>query len=90
MTAMFGVPSVLFGGNNPLYGRTLGYLSEDMGQPMVVFHLWNGSAPGNFSWPPAHEQPLLLAVRFGKGPFRQSFTFTPEGERRGLEAAHPF
>jgi hypothetical protein len=26
---------------------------------------------------PPHEEPLLLAVRFGTGPFRQTFTFTP-------------
>ncbi|MBY8882903.1 hypothetical protein K7862_35515 [Streptomyces sp. PLK6-54] len=82
VTAEFGPPSVLFGGNNPRYGKTLGYLSQDPHQPMVVFHLWNGSEPGAESWPPEHGQPLLLAVRFGGGSFRGSFTFTPEGERR--------
>ncbi|MFE2721614.1 hypothetical protein [Kitasatospora sp. NPDC059327] len=82
VTAEFGPPSVLFGGNNPLYGKTLGYLSEDPRQPMVVFHLWNGSEPGAEPWPPEHEQPSLLAVRFGDGPIRGSLTFTPEGERR--------
>ncbi|WP_240930035.1 hypothetical protein [Streptomyces coryli] len=86
VTAEFGAPSVLFGGSNPLYGKTLGYLSEDPEQPIVFFHLWNGAAePGG--WPPEHEQPLLLAVRFGEGPFRRSFTFTPEGERRRPAAA---
>ncbi|MEU9094255.1 hypothetical protein ACIOEW_19495 [Streptomyces sp. NPDC087901] len=89
VTAAFGPPSVLLGGDNPLYGKTLGYLSEDTEQPMVVFHLWNGSAPGTDSWPPEHEQPLLLAVRFGDGPFRETFTFTPEGERRRPEALCP-
>ncbi|MEU0629618.1 hypothetical protein [Streptomyces sp. NPDC005989] len=91
VTAAFGAPSVLFGGDNPLYGKSLGYLSEDMEQPMVVFHLWNGCAPGTNTWPPEHEQPLLLAVRFGGGLFRQSFTFTPEGERRmpGPDHHHP-
>lgn len=79
----FGTPSMLFGGNNPYYGKTLGYLTENPEEPMVSFHLWNGSAPGvEQSWPPAHEEPLLLAVRFGTGPFRQTFTFTPEGRRR--------
>ncbi|MFF4444550.1 hypothetical protein [Streptomyces sp. NPDC001502] len=82
VTAEFGAPSVLFGGNNPLYGKSLGYLSKDAKRPMVVFHLWNGSEPGTEPWPPKHEQPLLLAVRFGEGPFRQSLTFTPEGQRR--------
>lgn len=89
VTAEFGAPSVLFGGNNPLYGKTLGYLSKDPKQPMVVFHLWNGSEPGTESWPPEHDQPLLLAVRFGEGPFRRSFTFTPEGERRKPTTAEP-
>ncbi|WBP91390.1 hypothetical protein [Kitasatospora cathayae] len=82
VTAEFGSPSVLFGGNNPLYGKTLGYLTEDPQQPMVVFHLWNGSGPGTESWPPEQEQPQLLAVRFGVGSFPGSLTFTPEGERQ--------
>ncbi|SDL30025.1 hypothetical protein SAMN05421806_1266 [Streptomyces indicus] len=87
VTAEFGSPCVLFGGTNPRYGKTLGYLSEDLEQPMVVFHLWNGSAPGAEPWPPEHEQPLLLAVRYGEGPFRQTFTFTPEGLRRKPSSA---
>lgn len=79
----FGAPSVLFGGNNPYYGKTLGYLTGNPEEPMVSFHLWNGSAPGDEpSWPPEHEEPLLLVVRFGTGPFRQTCTFTPEGRRR--------
>ncbi|MFH8385475.1 hypothetical protein ACH4E7_31835 [Kitasatospora sp. NPDC018058] len=89
VTSEFGPPSVTFGGNNPLYGKALGYLGEDPQQPMVVFHLWNGSDPGAVSWPPEHEQPLLLAVRFGTGSFRRSFTFTPEGERRKPTTADP-
>lgn len=79
----FGSPSMLFGGNNPLYGKSLGYLTEKPEEPMVSFHLWNGSAPGaEQSWPPEHDEPVLLAVRFGAGPFRRTFTFTPEGRRR--------
>lgn len=79
----FGTPSMLFGGNNPYYGKTLGYLTENAEEPMVSFDLWNGSAPGaEQSWPSEHQEPLLLAVRFGTGPFRQTFTFTPEGRRR--------
>lgn len=79
----FGTPSLLFGGNNPLYGKTLGYLTGKPEQPMVSFHLWNGSAPeAEQSWPPEHKEPLLLAVRCGTGYFRQTFTFTPEGRRR--------
>ncbi|MFI9788160.1 hypothetical protein ACIHEI_32340 [Kitasatospora sp. NPDC051984] len=79
VTAEFGPPSVLVGGTNPLYGKTLGYLGADPRLPMVSFHLGNGEAG---QWPPPYEQPLLLAVRFGEGPFLESFTFTPEGERR--------
>ncbi|GGV42435.1 hypothetical protein GCM10010245_66570 [Streptomyces spectabilis] len=82
VTAEFGPPSVLFGGTNPLYGKTLGYLPKDPQLPMVVFHLWNGSEPEAEPWPPQPEQPLLLAVRFGGGSFHGSLTFTPEGERR--------
>ncbi|MFE0629443.1 hypothetical protein ACFW3D_21095 [Streptomyces sp. NPDC058864] len=89
VTAEFGAPSVLFGGNNPLYGKTLAYLTDDPQQPMVAFHLWNGSAAGAASWSPEHEQPLLLAVRFGVGSFGASLTFTPEGERRKPEIGDP-
>ncbi|MET8413723.1 hypothetical protein ABZV34_37830 [Streptomyces sp. NPDC005195] len=78
----FGPPSMVFGSSNPYYGKTLGYLTENPEEPMVSFHLWNGGAPeAEQSWPPEHE-PLLLAVCFGTGPFRQTFTFTPEGRRR--------
>ncbi|MDK9498642.1 hypothetical protein QEZ40_003831 [Streptomyces katrae] len=79
----FGTPSTLFGSNNPYYGKTLGHVIENSQEPMMSFHLWNGSAPrAEQSWTPEHEEPLLLAVRFGAGPFRQTFTFTPEGRRR--------
>jgi len=86
----FGAPSVLFGGTNPLYGKTLGFLAEGPRQPMVSFHLWNGNAPGaESSWPPEHEEPILLAVRVGGGAFRTAFTFTPEGERLRSKLAGP-
>lgn len=86
----FGAPSVLFGGANPLYGKTLGYLTEDPEQSMVSFHLWNGSTPdAGPSWPPGREEPILLAVRFGGGAFRTAFIFTPEGERRRPELSGP-
>ncbi|MET9954402.1 hypothetical protein ABZ135_23050 [Streptomyces sp. NPDC006339] len=87
--AAFGPPSVLFGGSNPLYGKALGYVTEDPSEPMLSFHLWNGAEPGTEpSWPPAQEEPVLLAIRCGDGPFADSFTFTPEGKRRRPEAAH--
>ncbi|MFD8392985.1 hypothetical protein ACFV2N_28230 [Streptomyces sp. NPDC059680] len=83
VTSAFGTPSVLFGGTNPYYAKTLGYVAADHCAPMLFFHLWNGTDPDTEpSWPPAREQPLLLAVRRGDAPFAASFTFTPEGERR--------
>ncbi|MFE5597565.1 hypothetical protein [Streptomyces sp. NPDC056549] len=78
----FGAPSITLGGEDPQDSKSLGYLSEEPRMPMVVFHLWNGSASGTNSGPPAHGQPQLLAVRFGDGPFKETFTFTPEGKLR--------
>ncbi|MFD7408692.1 hypothetical protein ACFV7R_39995 [Streptomyces sp. NPDC059866] len=83
VTSTFGTPSVLFGSTNPYYGKTLGYATADRSEPMLFFHLWNGTDPdAEPSWPPSREQPLLLAVRRGDAPFAASFTFTPEGQRR--------
>ncbi|MFZ4150370.1 hypothetical protein [Streptomyces pseudogriseolus] len=82
VTDRFGPPSLLIGGSNPLYSKSLCYLTDDPDSPMVAFHLWNGTEPGpGDGWPPAYDQPLLLAVRHGDGPFRESFTFTPHGQR---------
>ncbi|WP_217708831.1 hypothetical protein [Nonomuraea rhodomycinica] len=79
----FGPPSVLFGGDNPFYGRTLAYATEETTEPIICFHLWNGSSEeSGKSWPPIHREPLLLAVRSGRGAFTDTFTFTPEGRRR--------
>jgi hypothetical protein len=30
---------------------------------------------------PSYDEPALLAVRFGRGAFKDAFTFTPEGSR---------
>ncbi|MFJ6543894.1 hypothetical protein ACIQMP_25045 [Streptomyces sp. NPDC091385] len=78
ITAEFGAPSVLFGGSNPRYGKTLGYLCADLTQPMILFDLWNDGASADAG----RDQPSLLAVRRSDEPFRQSFRFTPEGRRR--------
>jgi hypothetical protein len=84
--AAFGPPSVLFGSNNPFYGKTLAYLAEQSMQPIVFFHLWNGTSRENGStWPPIYDEPVLLAVRFGSRPFKDTFAFTPEGSRRRPE-----
>ncbi|WP_042365850.1 hypothetical protein [Streptacidiphilus neutrinimicus] len=83
VTSTFGPPSIVFGGSNPLYSKTLGYATGEPSDPMLFLHLWNGSEPeAQSSWPPAYEQPLLLAVRRGDAPFSTAFTFTPEGLRR--------
>ncbi|MEU7145571.1 hypothetical protein ABZ942_39425 [Nocardia sp. NPDC046473] len=74
----FGEPSVLFGGTNPRYEKTLAYATADKSDPMVFFHLWNGSDPDTKTWP-KHAEPILLATRYGTGPFAASFSFTPEG-----------
>ena len=84
VTETFGPPSIHIGGGNPRYGQTLGYVSGDVAQPMVVFHLWNGTDPGLQDWP-SHEEPLLLAVRCGEGDLADSLTFTPQGRKRRPE-----
>ncbi|QNP67168.1 hypothetical protein IAG43_00015 [Streptomyces genisteinicus] len=81
ITQEFGAPSVLIGGINPRYPKTLCYLTDDPRHPIVSFHLWNGSEPDAETWP-VYEQPKLLAVRSGGGSFHASLTLTPEGERR--------
>lgn len=84
VAAEFGPPSVRFGGSSPRYGKTLGYVTDDPADPMVCFHLWNGVRPGSLGdWAAEYAEPVLLAVRIGGfAVFRDSFTFTPEGERR--------
>ncbi|MEV1064660.1 hypothetical protein [Streptomyces sp. NPDC050263] len=81
VTTEFGEPALLLGGTNPYYGKTLGYFGPDPAEPVVWFHLWNGTEPDG-EWPPKRAQPILLAVRCGdEGPFDDTFTFTPEGRR---------
>ncbi|GAA2438497.1 hypothetical protein GCM10010191_62130 [Actinomadura vinacea] len=48
----------------------LAYLTEDPDDPIVFFHLWNGT------WPPERDEAVILAVRFGDGPFSETFTYT--------------
>ncbi|RVX39117.1 hypothetical protein EDD27_1459 [Nonomuraea polychroma] len=79
----FGPPSVLLGGDNPYYGKTFGYLTEPTDTAMIFFHLWNGADPdAESTWPPRYDEPVLLAIRYGPGDFKTSFTFTPEGKKR--------
>jgi hypothetical protein len=79
----FGPPSVIFGGNNQLYGKTLSYLTRSAGDPIISFHLWNGIDPdAEQTWPPALKEPILLAIRHGIGQFNRSFIFIPRGQLR--------
>ncbi|WP_030451070.1 hypothetical protein [Herbidospora cretacea] len=76
----FGAPSVFIGGSNPYFGKTLGYFSENIADPMVFFHFWNGRGPGG-EWA-MYEESVLLAARCGAGRFSDTFTFTPIGASR--------
>jgi hypothetical protein len=80
--AAFGPPSVLFGGQNPKYSKTLGYATERPSDPMISFHLWNGSQPDDPETAPEYEEPVLLAARCGNTPFEKCLVYTPEGARR--------
>ncbi len=62
-----------------------GYLGEDPEEPMVFFHLWNGSTTAAKSTWHELDEPILLAVRFADTPFDEALTFTPEGQRRRPE-----
>ncbi|MFI5714682.1 hypothetical protein [Nocardia sp. NPDC051750] len=89
VVAAFGEPSVLIGGSNRYYGKTLAYATADAADPMVFFHLWNGTEPGTqHTWPPARLEPILLAIRYGAGMWPDAFVFTPQGNslRRHLQA----
>lgn len=80
VVAAFGEPSVLIGGNNPYWGKTLAYATSDTAEPMVFFHLWNGTEPGaQHVWPPARPEPILLAIRYGSARWPEAFVFTPQG-----------
>jgi hypothetical protein len=81
--AEFGPPSILVGGNNPRYPKTIGYGTAQTDQPLVFLHLWNGTEPAAASpWPPDHAEPLLLAARRPGERFLDEFVFTPMGARR--------
>jgi hypothetical protein len=81
--AEFGEPSMLIGGSNPLWPKTLAYATAHTGGPLIFFHLWNGAQPGKaVNWPPEHPEPVLLAARHGGARFIDGFIFTPVGSVR--------
>ncbi|MGW5190605.1 hypothetical protein ACWEOO_15210 [Kribbella sp. NPDC004138] len=77
--AELGPPSVLFGGHNPRYGKTLAYAPTDRDSGLVCLHF-----AGTYDWtapdPQPETQPVLVAVRYGGGAFADTFTFTPMGD----------
>jgi hypothetical protein len=84
--AEFGEPSMLIGGSNPLYPKTLVYAATDADSPLIFFHLWNGRRPdASANSPREHPQPILLAARYGSARFIDGFIFTPAGSARHAE-----
>jgi hypothetical protein len=87
LLAVFGSPSLLTGGNNPRFPKTLIYAGAAPEIPCLSFHMWNtfeGMYPQT-----RYPEPMLLAVRREGGIFTSSFKFTPLGQqaRSGLTAA---
>ena len=86
--AEFGEPSMLIGGSNPRYPKTLVYATARTDSPLIFFHLWNGRQPGaGTNWPPEHPEPVLLAARYGGARFIDGFLFTPTGSATRAELA---
>jgi hypothetical protein len=83
----FGSPSLLSGGSNPRYPKTLIYAGTSPEAPCLSFHVWN-SFEGMYPRT-RYPEPMLLAVRREGGTFAGSFTFAPLGQqaRRGLTPA---
>ncbi|KOU19679.1 hypothetical protein ADK52_28005 [Streptomyces sp. WM6372] len=78
VTAAFGEPSVVFGGQNPHTSKAVAYATEKPEDPMLVVHLWNDHDSGR-------PQPAVLAARVGGTLLPEAFTFTPLG--RSLRAS---
>jgi hypothetical protein len=76
LLSLLGPPSVRCGEPAPAAPQTLMYLVNRPEQPAVALHLWNGGQPTLF------PEPILLAVRTGLGPLRDTLLFTPEGRVR--------
>lgn len=76
--AALGPPSVRFGGGTPHFSKTLAYASADHSQRLVCLHF-----AGVYDWkapsPQPTSPPTLVAIRYGDGPFHDTFTFTPAG-----------
>jgi hypothetical protein len=86
--AVFGSPSIQFGGTNPYYPRTLAYTTGRAGDRLVCFHLWNELKGPNTGRMGLYHEPVLLAVRSGGPDFVGGFSFTPVGETRRRDREH--
>jgi hypothetical protein len=87
LLAAFGSPSLLSGGSNPRYPKTLIYAQQAPEAPCLSFHVWisfEGMYPHT-----RYAEPMLLAVRRESVSFAGSFKFAPLGEqaRHGLTPA---
>ncbi|XVU29044.1 hypothetical protein ACQPZJ_18860 [Actinoplanes sp. CA-054009] len=75
----FGPPSVLCGGGNPRFSKTVVYAAADRTCGLVSLHF-----AGTYDWespqPQPESPPALVAVRHGNEPFLDTFAFTPTGQ----------
>jgi hypothetical protein len=80
----FGAPSVLSGGTNPRFPKTIAYAAAEREAPLISFHFWNDARPDSAAGAssPIHPEPVLLCVQHRPGSFYDSFTYTPEGVSR--------
>ncbi|MBQ0989567.1 hypothetical protein [Micromonospora sp. H61] len=80
----FGPPSLWIGGTNPFYPKTLAYTTADRDRDLICIHRWNAFAnsAAETGLRGVHPEPALLAVRHRSGKFPDSFSITPEGQRR--------
>ncbi|MEV0570352.1 hypothetical protein [Dactylosporangium sp. NPDC050588] len=78
IVAELGPPSVLFGGGNPRYAKTLAYAAASGARGLVCLH-FASTYDWNAPQPQPETQPVLVAVRHGTGAFVDTFTFTPAG-----------
>jgi hypothetical protein len=73
--AELGAPSVLLGGSNPRYPKTLAY-AADRASGLICL-LFASTYDWNTTRPQSESPPVLLAIRHGDGTFVDTFTFTP-------------
>ncbi|SIN45019.1 hypothetical protein SAMN04489832_7372 [Micromonospora cremea] len=75
--AELGAPSVLLGGSNPRYPKTLAYAANGA-TGLICLH-FASTYDWNTTQPQSESRPVLLAIRHDDGAFMDSSTFTPTG-----------